>query len=237
MPPMRTLLISLVLLAGCSDDKPSVTVDAAVVIDAAPTVALDCPTYCTQIMANCTAANAQYASMGHCLGSCAAFPVGTSKVTDTSGNTLGCRIYHSGTPAMTTPATHCPHGGPGGDLLSAAAPGVCSGGNVCEDFCNIEIKTCGSIDAPIAGGVITPQYQNAADCMTKCAAFPNKDQNYSITAVGDSLACRLYHVTNAAAASVATPVVPATVNAHCGHSGPTGGANKAQCMTGTTTTP
>jgi len=229
MPPMRTLLIALVLL-GCSGDDKKTTVDAAV---DAPAVKLDCDTYCTQIMANCTGANTQYASMGHCLGSCAAIPVGTSKVTDTSGNTLGCRIYHSGTPAMGMPGTHCPHAGPGGDLLTAAAPGGCSGGNICQNFCNIEIKTCGSIDAPIAGGVIVPQYQNAADCMTKCAAFPNKDQPYSTTAKGDSLACRLYHVTNAAAATVLSPPNAAMVAAHCVHSGPNGGANQAQCMTGT----
>jgi len=219
MPRMRSLLVALVLIGCGGDDAKNVTpTDAAA--DAPSTVALDCPTYCSEVTTNCTGTNAQYASLNHCLGACAAFPVGASKVTDTSGDTLGCRIYHGGAPAAATPATHCPHAGPGGDVLSAAAAGVCSGGNVCEDFCNIEIKTCGSTDAPIPGGMITPQYANAADCLAKCAAFPNKDQNYSITAKGDSLACRLYHVTNAAANAVANPPVPAMVNLHCGHSAP-----------------
>src|SRR4051812_38483230 len=102
--PMRTFWI-LAVLVGCGDDGGGARVDAAP--DAF--VALDCPTYCTEIQANCTGANAQYADREHCIAACASFPVGTSKVTDMSGNTLGCRIYHAGGPSMTTPATHCAH--------------------------------------------------------------------------------------------------------------------------------
>ncbi len=32
------------------------------------------------------------------------------------GDTLGCRLYHGGAPAITDPVLHCPHAGPtGGD--------------------------------------------------------------------------------------------------------------------------
>jgi hypothetical protein len=211
---MRTLLI-MVALVGCGGDKKP-AIDAAP--DAAP-VALDCPTYCTEIQENCTGANAQYPDMAHCTATCASFTVGTSKVTDTSGNTLGCRIYHAGAPSMTAPATHCVHAGPGGDLITAAPPSVCSGGDVCASFCALEIKACGSLDAPLPGNprdsTNNPiyQYQNMNDCMTSCAAF-DKTHAYSTTASGNSLACRLYHATNAAIAVTPNGVM------HCPHTAP-----------------
>ena len=198
---MRAFLI-LMVLVGCGDDHPA--------IDAAPdtepdalVIALDCPTYCTEIQANCTGANAQYPDRQHCDATCASFTVGTSKVTDTTGNTLGCRIYHGGDPAKMAAATHCVHAGPGGDLITATPPGVCSGGDVCESFCSLEIRACGSLDAPRPGnpkditGNPLFQYRNMADCMTSCAAF-DKTHVYSTMSAGNSLACRLFHATSAA---------------------------------------
>lgn len=198
---MRTFLF-MVALVACGDGKS--TVDAAIQIDAMP-VALDCTAYCTEIQANCTGANAQYPDMAHCIATCASFAVGTSKVTDTSGNTLGCRIYHGGDPSKMAAATHCVHAGPGGDLITAASPAFCSGGDVCASFCALEIEACGSLDAPLPGNprdaTNNPlfQYQNLADCMASCAGF-DKTHAYGTTAAGNSLACRLYHATSAAIA-------------------------------------
>jgi hypothetical protein len=181
-------------------------------IDAAPLPALDCPTYCTTILANCTLTNAQYPDMAHCTAACASFPVGTSKVTDTTGNTLGCRIYHAGAPSKATPSTHCVHAGPGGDRTTAVGAGTC--GDACTSFCNLEIKTCGTTAAPITG--ITPVYADAAACMTACAGF-DKTHLYGVTSAGDSLACRLNHATNAAISAT-------SATTHCPHlqSTPTG---------------
>lgn len=195
---MRSFLIAIAL-AGCGGDtKPT--------IDAPPdSVPLDCSTYCAEIQANCTGANAQYPDMAHCMATCASFAVGTSKVTDMSGNTLGCRIYHAGAPSMMAAATHCPHAGPAGDLITASPPAFCSGGDVCTSFCTLEIMACGSLDAPLPGnprdetGNPLFQYRNMADCVTSCAMF-DKMHVYSTMAAGDSLACRLYHATSAAIA-------------------------------------
>lgn len=220
---MRTLFITLALVGfvGCGDDgKTTTPIDAPVVtppIDAAPVVALDCPTYCGEILANCTGATAQYPDMAHCTAACAAFPVGTSKVTDTSGNTLGCRIYHAGAPAKATPATHCPHAGPAGDVTTAAGAGTC--GDPCTSFCNLEVKACGTTAAPITG--ITPVYADTAACMTACNGF-DKTHLYGTTSAGDSLACRLYHATNAAISAT-------NATTHCPHTqatptGPCAGA-------------
>lgn len=193
---VRTLVV-MMSLAGCGgDSKPAA--DAA--IDAP---ALDCSTYCTEIQDHCTGANLQYASTAECMAACASFPVGTSTVTDMTGNTLGCRIYHGGAPATMAAATSCPHAGPGGDVISPATPAFCSGGDVCASFCALEIKACGSIDAPLPGNPTDTdgnsffQYRNMERCLSVCDGF-DRTHAYSTMAVGDSLACRLYRAIKAA---------------------------------------
>ncbi len=73
-----------------------------------------CAMYCSTVMMNCTGDNAQYASAAECMSYCTAagWPAGMDGAT--SGNSIACRIYHGGTPAMGEPATHCPHAGPTG---------------------------------------------------------------------------------------------------------------------------
>jgi hypothetical protein len=178
MPRMRPLhfapLLTL-LFTACSDDSEKVVEQP-----------LDCTTYCSQIMTNCTGDNAQYPDELHCTSTCEAFARGAAS--DTTGNTLGCRLYHAGAPAMMDPAMHCVHAGPGGDQPSAA--GTC--GDACTSFCTIEIAACGTKDA----GDANAQYANMTACMQSCNGFP-KTNAYRTTAKGDSLACRLYHATNA----------------------------------------
>jgi hypothetical protein len=211
---MRTSLL-LIALAGCGGDHMQA-------IDAAPDVALDCPSYCAEAQANCTGANAQYPDMAHCTATCVSFTQENSTVTDKSGNTLGCRIYYAGAPSMTAPATHCAHASPAGDLITATSPAFCSGGDVCTSFCTLEIKACGSLEAPLPGDPRDDtnnhlfQYRNMADCMSSCAGF-DKTHAYSTMAAGNSLACRLYHATNAA-------IDVANGKIHCSHTAafPTG---------------
>lgn len=194
---MRNFLI-LVTLAGCSGGNKT-SIDAT--IDTAPPT-LDCPTYCAEIQTNCTGANAQYSNVDQCTATCTTFAVGTSKVTDTAGNTLGCRINYA-VAASTMAATHCPHAGPAGDLITAAAPAFCSGGDVCTSFCALEIMACGSVAAPLPGnpkdstGTPLFQYQNLANCLSLCPAW-DKTHGYSTMSKGDSLACRLNAATTAA---------------------------------------
>lgn len=192
---MRTFLI-LVTLAACGSDN-KVPSDAAIdtPVDTPPP-ALDCTTYCNEIQTTCTVPNAQYGSADQCTKTCASFVVGTSKTTDTTGNTLGCRINHAFAAAM-MPGNHCPQAGPAGDVIMAAATtGFCSGGNVCASFCTLELMACGSMEAPLQGnptdrfGAPLYQFKNLADCMRLCPSW-DEMHVYSTMAKGDSLACRL----------------------------------------------
>ena len=89
-------------------------------------VPLTCAGLCAQITSACTgtapATNANpYGNMATCMTDCTTdmWPVGTTA--DTSGNTLGCRVYHSIVAGMspTNAMTHCPHTG-------VLGGGVCS---------------------------------------------------------------------------------------------------------------
>ncbi len=96
--------------------------DAFVAGDAPAAITNDCAGYCTQITTNCTGANSQYVDNADCLAQCNAlnWPAGTPGATD--GNTIACRIYHGGTPALGAGAAeHCPHAGSSGGGVCGAS--------------------------------------------------------------------------------------------------------------------
>jgi hypothetical protein len=133
--------------------------------------------------------------MESCMGVCGTFTPGT--VGDASGATLGCHLYHGGDPSKSAPATHCAHAGPLGD-------GVC--GDDCDNFCATALAVCSS--------QATPPYTDLADCKTKCAAYADTTKvpfNASVTS-GDSLACRMYHLSVASSSAD-------LAQTHCSHVG------------------
>jgi len=204
---VRDFAILLALaLAGCGSDGHA-NIDAAPPVDAAVdavAATLDCTSYCGAIQSNCTGANSQYKDTAHCLAACTSFATATSTVNDTSGNTLGCRIHYAfeaSNPAVAE--AECAYAGPAGDLLTAAVPAFCSGGNICASPCALEVQACGSVQAPLPGNPIDAlqnplwQYLNVSQCIDNCATF-DKTHAYSPLAVGDSLACRLAQTIDAA---------------------------------------
>jgi hypothetical protein len=118
-PSLLTLVLVGPGLSGCSDEdaKPAVTLGDAAVGDpdtgTGPVGSSSCTTYCSNVVANCTGENIQYKDNADCMAYCnsAKWPAGVPD--EMSGNTLACRIYHSGV-AKGDPVTHCPHGGPTG---------------------------------------------------------------------------------------------------------------------------
>lgn len=113
--PVTLALAIPVLGAGCESnntgsDSGPVGTDSGMT-DAGMTTPMGCAGYCTTVMGNCTGANAQYASMAECMSVCADLAWPEGEVGAMSGNTIQCRIYHGGAPAMDMPSTHCPHAG------------------------------------------------------------------------------------------------------------------------------
>jgi hypothetical protein len=173
---MRSALLLSLLLLGCGDDGSSQN-DAAVGGDApsdGTSVALDCASYCTAIMGTCGQLNTQYPRIDQCVEACSTFDVGTAGAM--TGNTLACRVTHLEL-AMSAPATHCIHAGPTGG-------GMC--GTPCEGFCAIGTGKCAS------------SWPNTADCLTACGMFATTSTYKVPTPSGNSFACRMYYMVQAA---------------------------------------
>jgi hypothetical protein len=117
--------------------------------------------------------NQQYASTVECNAYCSmasGWPAGTTGTT--TGNSIGCRLYHAGA-AAADPVVHCPHAGPTGG-------NVC--GSWCENYCELMAKNCTGANA----------VYDAATCMTKCAMIPTSGKPGDTT--GNSVQCRIYHL-------------------------------------------
>lgn len=160
-----------------------------------------CQAYCDLQDANCTGDNDQWGGpdQDFCLATCALWPAGTAD--DTSGNTLGCRIYHTEV-AGAVDTLHCSHGGPhGGPADDAHCQDT--GDDQCDVFCDIALQACTGDNEQFGGDLNT--------CITACegfTGFDTIDADYSAMSTGgDTFACRFYHLT--AAASAPDP--------HCGH--------------------
>ena len=166
--------------SGCGDDTTNSSAgDMSIAHDLAGGSTPTCAAYCAKVQMNCTAGSGdgggheQYADVATCTSYCmtaADWPAGMTG--DTSGNTIGCRLYHAGA-AAADPTTHCPHAGPTGG-------NVC--GSWCENYCQLMAKNCTGANA----------VYDAATCMTKCATIPTSGQVNDTT--GNSIQCRIYHL-------------------------------------------
>jgi hypothetical protein len=145
-----------------------------------------CMNYCTELMGACSGANLQYSSLESCLGVCGTFSEGM--VGDVTGNTLACRLYHTGAAAEDAD-THCVHAGPGG-------ANAC--GTNCESFCAVATNICPT------------EHPSNDACLTLCATFADEEKYDSGDTNGNTLACRLYHLTVAA-------VDDQNAQVHCPH--------------------
>jgi len=158
----------------------------------------DCTTYCNLMIQNCVGSQ-YYASAADCMNVCASFPIGLD--TDTAGNTVGCREYHAGGPAVANATLHCPH-------ASATGGGVC--GSYCDAYCNMSLTGCTVANG--YPGMGNAALQSYAACSSLCSDYVvgqilvDQSQN--------TLACRLYHVQVAISK-------PANLF-HCAHSSPNG---------------
>lgn len=154
-----------------------------------------CEDYCTTVMETCIDKddadpreeqhNSVYPSKDACLAFCQHLEAGDmNERPRPSGDTVACRLASARLAKNSREFTlYCPEAGPGG-------AGAC--GDDCENYCKHFEELCGG--AP-------------EDCVEKCAVFPNDGSFDAIRDHdGDTLQCRLVHLTNAA-----------LDEAHCGH--------------------
>jgi len=146
--------------------------------------------------------------LSFCNGLNPAMPAGM--ITDTTGNTLGCRTYHATVAAAQTGTynIHCDHG----TVQSAngnSSTGQCGG--LCENYC-----------FTMMSGGCAGMYPDTTTCNTVCNTFQNTIYGGSYTVNSnlaanwqDNIECRTYHGS--------APSVGAGAVTHCPHAYVTGG--------------
>jgi hypothetical protein len=141
---------------------------------------------CRQHTQSCTGTYSEFASAGACANLMGDVPA-TGAFGDLSGDTLQCRATHM--QVATGDQTHCPHAGFTGD-------DVC--GTWCDTYCRDMQSYCGT--------QFTSDYTDAAGCQTACSGFAATGNIGD--AAGNTVQCRLYHLSAAKADAT-----------HCVHAG------------------
>jgi hypothetical protein len=155
-----------------------------------------CTDYCRLVMVACTGDLKVYDSEPQCQAGCgsSAFPAGNVKddrppEMATHKNSLGCRYthaYNALVSAQGNAKVHCGHASPAGD-------GTC--GTACEAYCYQLFATCPNE---------AKDKHDVAQCTAECNASAAASLPYSIKLAksgADLLACRLYALTEARAAT------------------------------------
>lgn len=162
-----------------------------------------CERYCDTVAASCPVPNEQYTSRAVCLKICARLDPGQPG--DDSGNTINCRLHYAESAASTgETALNCSAAGPGG--ANADTPNLC--GSYCEGLCRIAADTC-------RGAQVV--FSSISECVTACSSIPDLGNYADSIDSGNSVQCRLYHVS----AAQIDPVL------HCPHVGGLVGPCKA----------
>jgi hypothetical protein len=154
-----------------------------------------CAYYCQTITDNCTGTdNSEYqGSLDLCLQMCADLPSDTGFLTDTSGNTLGCRVHYAQL-AASDPTTNCRLAGPLGGGQCGMLP------DACNNFCSLDVPYCASVPRP--------SYVSVAACNSACVTGAGDAGGFAFVTDGgttgadlpegtNTLNCRFYHLENA----------------------------------------
>ena len=154
-----------------------------------------CETYCDTVGANCTDTNEQYESRAVCLRACSRLEDGQPG--DDIGNTVQCRLHYAESAASAGEAAgNCSVAGPGGAQLDN--PNIC--GTYCDGLCTLALDTCKGANF---------RFTSLSECKAACEALPDLG-NYNDSIIeGNSVQCRLYHVS----AAQIDPII------HCPHVG------------------
>ncbi|MBN2529468.1 MAG: hypothetical protein JXR76_23980 [Deltaproteobacteria bacterium] len=176
----------IIMVAGCTRIYDTDEFKFQPSEDTASDGATTCQTYCETVMDVCVAENAQFATAAQCMQICAYMIAGDT--TDISGNSLACRD-HFALEAIESAGTHCRSAGPGGN-------GVC-GGN-CESFCQLQNEICTGANV---------QFNSVEACLSACATIDDSVPYNNTIVSGNSLSCRLSHLSLASGSP----------DVHCSH--------------------
>jgi hypothetical protein len=140
-------------------------------------ISAQCKQYCDDVMRVCTGTDATYSTRDACLATCMLLPPGDPSE-PSQGNTVECRQRQTTLAEIGEHSLNCPRAGPGGD-------GVC--GDNCESYCFLFSAAC-------------PDWKPLANCKEACSVLKDtKMFDVVVNHDGDTLQCRLVHVSNAAA--------------------------------------
>jgi hypothetical protein len=193
--PNATCLTGLMCVSNVCVNVPDAG-DSGVVMDSGMDATMltcpksvSCSNYCAFLGSACTGGNQQLDSPT-CTALCNALTTnGTQNLGnlfDTSGNTIGCRTYHSCAASMSSAnaMTHCPHANiwSGGDTC----------GTQCDAFCQIDVAVCTGQNAVFSG---------MNECLSKCGAWAAGTQGATS---GNSLACREHYLALGAVSAPST---------------------------------
>ena len=166
---------------------------------------LTCDAYCDLYLSAC-ADFSEYDNKESCLAQCNQWPEGSLDAS--SGDSLGCRLYHATVADSTDPAVHCPHAGPSGGEIADMPVCVDDGAPDCASYCTVYFQNCTGDNDVYAG--------DADACATACKGWYAGAKEDT---AGDTIGCRTYH----AGAALGDPAL------HCPHASPSGGG---VCVTG-----
>lgn len=139
-------------------------------------VASACEDYCVVVTRHCQGAVAQYPDISTCLATCETMDVGAAGARD--GNNIACRTFWAAISEGDN--LRCTRAGPGGD-------GTC--GTNCQSFCAASLDIC--VDQA------NPPYASIAECEAMCAGYDASEPFDASDLAGNTLACRIYHMTAA----------------------------------------
>jgi hypothetical protein len=140
-----------------------------------------CETYCEEVEEKCAGQYQVYESRDTCRAVCARMEPGVNLTGNT--NTLSCRMEILGRADFEAPSL-CSQVGPGGH-------GAC--GTDCEALCKLRAQVCSTVQP---GDVAIT---NPDRCETHCAALRSNDTlEVDRDQSGDTLQCRLVHISKAA---------------------------------------
>src|SRR6187399_870089 len=144
-----------------------------------------CAEYCRTVMDTCPE---NYATYENCLGVCEQLPPGDFN--EPGGNTVACRLNAAHAASHVDPLEReqmCQAAGPGGN-------GAC--GTNCESYCWLAERVCGEVLASLR------------DCQATCEALGDSERfsvgnspGAELDHSGDTVQCRLVHLSSAAADS------------------------------------